>query len=63
MKHELFFDREMLNEIVFDVLGLQDPVEMNSISWDEMSDGVYFSVEMSERDAIRMELYSTDIEA
>lgn len=63
MRHELFFDREMLNEIVFDVLGLQDPVEMNSISWDEMSDGVYFSVEMSERDAIRMELYSTDIEA
>ena len=63
MRHELFFDREMLNGIVFDVLGLQDPVEMNSISWDEMSDGVYFSVEMSERDAIRMELYSTDIEA
>jgi hypothetical protein len=63
MRHELFFDREMLNEIVFDVLGLQDPVEMDSISWDDLSDGVYFNVEMSERDAIRMELYSADIEA
>ena len=63
MEVDIFLSRDNLNDLFFDIMEFNDPVELTKISWDDMSDGVYFTVEISDRDAIKHETEWVDIEA
>ena len=63
MELEWFLSRDQMNDLFFDALEFDDPVEMTEISWDDLADGVYFTLEVSDRDAEKIAMYGADIEA
>lgn len=60
---DVFLSRDDMNDLFFEVMGFQDPVEMTQISWDDLADGVYFSLEISDRDAVKHEMPNLMAEA
>ena len=62
-EYPIFIARDVVNDYIFDVLGLEDPVEISEITFDESADGFGVTIAVSSRDLVKLEMAGADIEA
>jgi len=61
--YPMFVSREIINDYIFNVLGLEDPVELSTVAFDEAADGFSVTISVSSRDLVKLELAGAEMEA